>query len=271
MKYRCFNDDVRIKEILSDKFWNMYLSNYGEKINSFVDDDALKYSEMNRDVTFNIVDEYKWYITTDKYKSCGSMDEYFWQDLWGAERVIALNKDKEYPVHYDIGSSIHGFIAHLLASNINVNVIDVRPFPAEVKGLTGICDDASALDKVDDHSIFTLSALCSIEHFGLGRYGDSINPTAWSDAIYSIQRKMCVGGHILISVPVGKQRVEFNAHRVFRARTIIDKFDLCDLMEYDVVLGDCSGIEEDVDVEKYDYLDVSHRVGMFHFIKNKII
>lgn len=58
----------------------------------------------------------------------------------------------------------------------------------------------------------------SIEHSGLGRYGDALNP--WGD-LQAIARAWCVTkprGELLIGVPTdgGKgDRIEFNAHRVY--------------------------------------------------------
>ncbi len=268
-KYRWFNDDPRIKECFCAQRWNKYLAEYSVTKNSFVDEDREKYSSLNQDDTFCIQDQYLWPIVGDKYAQNGCMAEYFWQDLWGARRVINLLKDSyaKEQMHWDIGSRVDGFLAHLLAAGISVSVIDVRPFPAEIEGLRGFCDDATSLTQIQDASIYSFSAFCSIEHFGLGRYGDPINPGAWQKCIENIQKKMIAGGHIFISLPIGKQRVEFNAHRVFYARTIIEQFHDCKLLEFDVVRPDCSGIDEDVRIEKYDSLERSHVVGLFHFIK----
>lgn len=109
-----------------------------------------------------------WSIIGDKYASAGTMGNYFWQDLWAA-KLIYKSGIKE---HFDIGSRIDGFIAHLLAMDVHVSLIDIREFPAEVENLNTIVDDAISLYQIPDDSIKSMSALCSIEHFGLGRYGD---------------------------------------------------------------------------------------------------
>ena len=61
-------------------------------------------------------------------------------------------------------------------------------------------------------SIDSMSALCSIEHFGLGRYGDPIDPDSCFKCFDSIQKKLRKGGQLYISLPIGRERVEFNAH-----------------------------------------------------------
>ncbi len=57
-------------------------------------------------------------------------------------------------------------------------MIDVREFPSEIPRLHTSVDDATSLHQIEDESIDSMSALCSIEHFGLGRYGDPIDPEA---------------------------------------------------------------------------------------------
>ena len=60
-----------------------------------------------------------------------------------------------------------------------------------------------------------MSALCSLEHLGLRRYGDKIDPEACFKCFDAIQKKARKGGKLYISVPIGKECVEFNAHLFF--------------------------------------------------------
>merc|ERR1711934_264263 len=55
----------------------------------------------------------------------------------------------------------------------------------------------------------------SVEHSGLGRYGDALNP--WAD-VQAIGRAWCVtkpAGYMVIMVPSGPDTVQFNAHRSY--------------------------------------------------------
>lgn len=55
----------------------------------------------------------------------------------------------------------------------------------------------------------------SLEHSGLGRYGDALNP--WGD-ILSLARAWCVtknGGSLVVDVPGGSDRVVWNRHRTY--------------------------------------------------------
>lgn len=55
----------------------------------------------------------------------------------------------------------------------------------------------------------------SLEHSGLGRYGDALNP--WGD-ILAVARAWCVtkaGGFLYVCVPTGRDSIESNWHRVY--------------------------------------------------------
>jgi hypothetical protein len=55
----------------------------------------------------------------------------------------------------------------------------------------------------------------SVEHAGLGRYGDRLNP--WGDR-QAIARAWCAtksGGYLVIGVPFGDDAIEYNAHRIY--------------------------------------------------------
>lgn len=125
----------------------------------------------------------------------GNAGAYFWQDLWGAQRIIAHHPQK----HYDIGSRVDGFISHmLLFPEIELHCIDIRPMEPPLPGTHFKQANATNLDGIEDNSIESLSALCSLEHFGLGRYGDPIDPEACFKAFKAVQRVVKKNGYIYI-------------------------------------------------------------------------
>lgn len=256
-------DTSILRKILLEKNYTSYCMEFGLLEGTFIDEDVKEYQKLNQRVNFNIQDEYMYPIIVDKYANAGEMGNYFWQDLWAAQLVIQSGVKK----HFDIGSRLDGFIAHLLASAIDVTMIDIRKFPGEAKHLHTVVDNATSLHQIQDESIGSMSALCSLEHFGLGRYGDSIDPEACFKCFENIQKKLKPWANLYIAVPVGKERVEFNAHRVFYASTIVDCFSTLKLMEFSCVAD--GEIEYHVDVHKYD--DDLHkgeyRFGLFHFVK----
>lgn len=258
----CVEQSV-IREILMEKNYTEYCAEFGMSYSTFFSDDMEKYNQLNQRRNFEIRDEYLWPIISDKYAKAGTINNYFWQDLWAAKLIYKSGKRR----HFDIGSRIDGFIAHLLAMDIDVTLFDIREFPGEVEGLHTIIDNATMLKQVSDGSIESMSALCSLEHFGLGRYGDPIDPEACFKCFDAIQKKIKPDGNLYLSVPVGKERVEFNAHRVFYANTILECFQDMQLIEYSCVSE--GKLEWNVAIHKYD--TDSHngefRYGLFYFKK----
>ena len=253
-----------LKEILLERNFTDYCIEFGLHEESFYVIDSEKYQKLNKRPSFDILDKYKYPILYDKYANAGVTGNYFWQDLWAAKLIIRSGVKS----HFDIGSRIDGFIAHLLAAEIDVTMIDVRKFPGgEVEHLHTIVDDATMLHQIENESIESMSALCSLEHFGLGRYGDPIDPEACFKCFSKIQRKLKKNGKLYLSVPIGKERVEFNAHRIFNADTIVKAFSELKLKEFVCVTE--RGMEYTSDIHKYDN-DIhngDYRYGLFYFIK----
>lgn len=256
-------DSSILKEILLEKNYISYCTEFGLVEGTFIENDKKIYQTMNTRKNFDIHDKYIWPIITDKYSYAGTIGNYFLQDLWAARLVL----ESGIKQHFDIGSRIDGFIAHLLSANINVTMIDVREFPEKIENLSTIVDDATMLHQIEDESIQSMSALCSLEHFGLGRYGDPIDPEACFKCFENIQKKLKIGGRLYLSVPVGKERVEFNAHRIFYASTIIENFSKLTLIEFSCASQ--GQIEFMVNIHKYDedIHDGEYRYGLFCFQK----
>jgi hypothetical protein len=63
----------------------------------------------------------------------------------------------------------------------------------------------------------SLSCLHALEHFGLGRYGDPVSYEGHLTGLANLTLMLQTGGRLYLSVPIGPQRIEFNAHRVFSA------------------------------------------------------
>lgn len=151
-----------------------------------------EYEFLNKRKTFAYQKKYRWFID-ESSEEAGTTSAYYWQDLWAASKIIE-NRPK---IHYDIGSRIDGFIAHLQASKIRTNLIDIRPLNNMLPYVGFTQADATNLKGIPDNSISSVSALCSLEHFGLGRYGDPVDPEACFKAFQSIQRVLEGGGVLL--------------------------------------------------------------------------
>lgn len=190
--------------------------------------DIEKYVSMSDDdEIFSYEKQYEFPIISDYRTSAANLDaHYFLQDIWFAKRIIRANPDR----HFDIGSRVDGFLAHLLAADVKVNMIDIRPLGIEVEGISFIQGDATDLSNIEANSIDSLSSLHVVEHFGLGRYGDEVNPKGWVRGLKAMQRVVAVGGVFYLSFPTGNEnRLHFNAHRVFEyheAPKVLDKMEL---------------------------------------------
>ena len=61
----------------------------------------------------------------------------------------------------------------------------------------------------------SLSCLHSIEHFGLGRYGDPIAPHGDLEAMQRLKNILTEDGVLFLSVPIGPDLVVWNSHRIY--------------------------------------------------------
>jgi len=145
--------------------------------------DFRAYNKANKDPKFKASLKNSYVCVNDWGAQAGSTGIYFYQDLWAAKKIF----EKRPSEHFDIGSSVSGFIAHVL-SFMPVTMIDIRPLPEKIENLKFIQADATNLENIPDNSIESLSSLCAPEHFGLGRYGDPIAPDACFKAMKSMQR-----------------------------------------------------------------------------------
>lgn len=153
----------------------------------------------------------------DWYEEGGSTkDEYFLQDLHVARKIHLANPTK----HVDAGSRIDGFVAHV-ASFREIEVFDIRPITSSIPGI--VFQQADMMNPSESLVGYcdSLSCLHALEHFGLGRYGDPIDPHGDVAGLCNLAKILRSGGVFHLSVPVGKERVEFNAHRIFDPRSLV--------------------------------------------------
>ena len=143
--------------------------------------------------------------------------EYFWQDLLVARAIFEARPEK----HVDIGSRVDGFVAHV-ASFREIEVFDVRPISTQIPGVTfKQADLMQPLAGMTDYCD-SLSCLHALEHFGLGRYGDAIDPKGFERGLANMAALLRKDGVFYLSVPIGVERVEFNGQRVFDPHAMID-------------------------------------------------
>jgi SAM-dependent methyltransferase len=182
---------------------------------------------------------------------------YFFQAAWLARQ---LNEARP-SLHVDIGSSV--MMVNVLSAQVKTVFVDYRPLRAQLSNLSSIAGDVIRLP-FRDACIVSLSCLHVIEHIGLGRYGDPLNPAGSHQAAVELQRVLRPGGRLFLSVPVGRERVCFNAHRVHAPRTIESFLPALGMESFSLV-DDARRFKDNVSFEAADNLE--YGCGMFEFVK----
>ncbi len=184
---------------------------------------------------------------------------YFYQSAWCARRIAAQKVKR----HVDVASQIN--LVAPLSAFVKVEFIDYRPLHVTIENLTSRAGTILDLP-FKDRSVKSLSSLHVIEHIGLGRYGDALDPEGSKKACKELQRIVAVHGDLYLSTPVGRERVEFNAHRVHAPETILRYCDELSLVDFSYV--DDNGIFVD-NGDPEDCTDFQYGLGMFHFRRLK--
>ena len=153
----------------------------------------------------------------DWYEEGGATkSEYFLQDLHVARKIHLAKPEK----HVDIGSRVDGFVAHV-ASFRDIEVFDIRPVTSVIPGVIFRQEDLMCPTRPLTALCDSVSCLHALEHFGLGRYGDPVDPNGYMTGLENMSKLIMAGGVFYLSVPIGQERVEFNAHRVFDPLSLV--------------------------------------------------
>jgi len=113
-----------------------------------------------------------------------------------------------------------------------------------------------------DHSVISLSCLHVIEHIGLGRYGDPLDPEGTRNAARELVRVLTPEGNLFLAAPVGQPRLCFNAHRIHSAESIREMFAQLDLIEFSGIHDDGCYVER---VEMKEFRESEYACGLFWF------
>lgn len=164
----------------------------------------------------------------DKTKETVFDAHYIYHPAWAVRIVKQINPK----FHVDISSTLS--FSSILSAFIPVHFYDYRPANLVLSNLKSEKADLLSLP-FQDNSLESLSCMHTIEHIGLGRYGDPIDPNGDIKAINELKRVASKNGNIIFVVPVGKPRIMFNAHRIYSYEQIISYFSEFELKEFTLI------------------------------------
>ncbi|GAL92259.1 DUF268 domain-containing protein [Microcystis aeruginosa] len=185
---------------------------------------------------------------------------YIYHTAWAARIINELKPD----IHYDISSSLY-FCSIVSAFN-KVKFYDFRPANLQLTNLTAESSNLLSLP-FEANSISSLSCMHVVEHIGLGRYGDALDPDGDLKAISELKRVLGNEGSLLFVVPIGKPRIIFNAHRIYSYNQILDYFSDLYLNQFALIPDESKngGLVENASKDVVDMQ--SYGCGCFWFIK----
>ena len=196
----------------------------------------------------------------DKSATTGIDTHYFHQAIWAFKQIMASGAKR----HVDVGSDIR-FVG-MLTVIADVTFIDIRPLEIKLAGFTSKSGSIVSLP-IEDRSVPSLSSMHVIEHIGLGRYGDPIDPRGSLKACNELKRVLTPDGRLYVSVPIGRSQVQFNGQRVFSVADVLAMFHGLNLVELSIVDTTGEFIEDvavnDVTLKEGQGLD--YGLGMFVF------
>jgi SAM-dependent methyltransferase len=182
---------------------------------------------------------------------------YLFQAAWLARKLA------QHPpvMHVDIGSSV--LTSTVVSAFVDTVFVDYRPLPVHARGFVPVAANITRLPFAPG-TLESISCLHVLEHIGLGRYGDPLDPRGSEKAASELEGSLRAGGLLFLSTPVGRERVCFNAHRVFAPHSIVAMFPRLTLTEFSFV-GDDRKFREGESLAAAQHND--YGCGMFAFTK----
>jgi hypothetical protein len=216
-----FGKIVKVMKQLLKKFLNQ--RNFRKSYSEFLK----KSTGKNR---FKIRWSDRWPCLYDNISNTSFDRHYIYHPAWATRILKKTNPE----CHVDISSIL--YFSTILSAFIPVKFYDYRPANLELSNLESNRIDLLNLD-FDDNSIKSLSCMHTVEHVGLGRYGDPIDYDGDLKAMSELARVLAFKGNLLFVVPVGREsKIQYNAHRIYRKEQVIDQFALHGLSLIEFIL-----------------------------------
>ncbi len=197
----------------------------------------------------------------DRTESTAFDAHYIYHTAWAARKIREIGP----PKHVDISSSL--YFCGIVSSFVPMDFYDFRPAPLFLSGLSTKGGDLLNLG-IASGSVSSLSCMHVIEHVGLGRYGDQINPDGDLRAASELCRILATDGILYLAVPMAEESyIAFNAHRVYSYDDIMSLFPAMELLEFSLINDRVFQSGMIVNAEKKDLLGQRYACGCFQFRK----
>ncbi|MFA6463639.1 MAG: DUF268 domain-containing protein [Candidatus Paceibacterota bacterium] len=228
-------------------------------LSPFILKDYFVYKKIDKEKRFkiNLKDFYP--QIKDKTIKTGFDTHYVYHTSWAARKVKEINPIK----HIDISSSL--YFCGIVSAFVPVDFYDYRPADLKLSNLQSKEGDLHNLP-FESNTIKSISCMHTIEHIGLGRYGDPIDSNGDIKAINELKRVVVKDGSLLFVTPVGKPKIEFNAHRIYSYEQIVSYFDGFELKEFTLITDKGDFIEN---ADKNLVKEQKYGCGCFWFVKKK--
>lgn len=184
---------------------------------------------------------------------------YIYHPAWAARILSQLHPEE----HVDISSTLN--FSTMVSAFIPTKFYDYRIAPLNLSNLESKKADLTNLP-FSDNSIKSLSCMHVVEHIGLGRYGDPLDPDGDLKAIMELTRVIPKGGTLLFVVPVGRRpKIYYNAHRVYTYQQIASYFAGFYIAQF-ALIDDQGRFIQNTNSTEADRQN--YGCGCWHFIKN---
>jgi hypothetical protein len=190
--------------------------------------DLEKFKSLNKEDRFSNYDFGHHPCFDDKTNITNFDAHYIYHPAWAARIIKKIAPAK----HVDISSTLH--FCSVLSCFIPTEFYDYRPAYLNLDNLISSHADLQNLF-FEDNSVESLSCMHTIEHIGLGRYGDPIDPDGDIKAIKELMRVCAVNGNLLLVVPVGIKNIMFNAHRIYNPKEFLGYVPNFELLNFALI------------------------------------
>lgn len=191
--------------------------------------DYIKFKKLGLNDRFKVRWKNRYPCLGDKTEQTSFDRHYIYHTAWAA-RILSKTKPKK---HVDISSSL--YFSSIVSAFVPVDFYDYRPPELKLSNLR--VDKADLLSlPFKDNSVSSLSCMHTIEHIGLGRYGDPLDTEGDIKAINELIRVLSPDGSLIFVVPIGGiPKIMFNAHRVYTYKQILKYFSQLKLKEFTLI------------------------------------